>query len=251
MQPRHVETLISNTDEVLRLVQIHEQISGTGPGRRREVEVLNKSGIVLLVATWEAFVEDLATAAFDRIFDTASTHTIFPQRVLNLAANELRSSPDVRRIWELAGTGWRAILADHKVKILEKFVGSLNTPKPEQIDGMFSELIGLTNLSACWRWKNTSSANARARLTALVELRGDIAHRVATSRSVKKPDVINSVHLISRLAAASSNHSRAFIYGLTNKHPWPPVHYHGMARHAVSAREVGVYHRICEEMGGQ
>jgi hypothetical protein len=51
--------------EVRRLLQIHGQLGGTGPGRRWGSEVLNKSAVVLLVACWEAYLEDLVTHAFD------------------------------------------------------------------------------------------------------------------------------------------------------------------------------------------
>lgn len=40
--------------DVDRLLEIHENLGGTAPGRRRRLEVLNKSAIVLITAIWEA-----------------------------------------------------------------------------------------------------------------------------------------------------------------------------------------------------
>ncbi len=151
MPPTHVANLNSNTYEVLRLVAIHEEISGTRPGRRHDIVVLNKSGVVLLVACWEAYVEDLATSAFDTMLAAATTHSVFPSKVLTAASREVRSSNDERRVWELAGTGWQVILQAHRDKILKRFAGALNTPKPEQIDALFEDLLGITRLSDCWR----------------------------------------------------------------------------------------------------
>jgi hypothetical protein len=51
--PPHVRLLVSNVVEVESLLKIHRKLTGPGPGRRH-VEVLNKSGIVVLVACWEA-----------------------------------------------------------------------------------------------------------------------------------------------------------------------------------------------------
>jgi hypothetical protein len=48
--PIHFENLNSNISEVLRLVEIHTKMTGSGRGRRHNVAILNKSGIVLMVS---------------------------------------------------------------------------------------------------------------------------------------------------------------------------------------------------------
>src|SRR5690348_3174204 len=88
--PEHVQRLFANLSEVRRLVQIHAHLTGPKPGRRHDVDILNKSGIVLAVACWEAYVEDLARQAYDAIAAAAATPTVFPMRVLALAGKELR-----------------------------------------------------------------------------------------------------------------------------------------------------------------
>lgn len=57
--PDHIANLRSNVAEVKRLISIHAQLTGDGPGRRYDVQVLNKSAILLVVATWESFIESL------------------------------------------------------------------------------------------------------------------------------------------------------------------------------------------------
>src|ERR1700687_2367308 len=106
-KPEHYVQLLANLDEVCDLVSIHVALTGAGPGRRGKVKVLNKSGIVLLVACWEAFVEDLATAAFDFLLAKAPGPRVFPSRVLVSAGKSLRESSDDRAIWALAESGWR------------------------------------------------------------------------------------------------------------------------------------------------
>lgn len=223
--PPYGATFNQNVSEVLRLVNIHEKITGTGPGRRNQVEVLNKSAIVLLVACWEAYVEDLASLAFDFLLANANVCDVFPNRVLTVAANEIRASHDHRRVWELAGDGWRNVLLAHKKAVLAEYVGTFNTPKPEQIDNLFEQLLGLKSLSNSWIWPKTTSDNARKRLKQLVELRGDIAHRVKTSRGVTKAQVVRAAELIDRLATATSNIVREHLHARTNKYPWPRAWY--------------------------
>lgn len=78
--PKHMETLWENLGEVSRLYEIHTQISGHGPGYKHDVQVLNKSAVVLLVACWEAFIEDLALSAFDEMLEKAVEPDIFPPK---------------------------------------------------------------------------------------------------------------------------------------------------------------------------
>jgi len=40
--PDHLRNLSTTLDEVSRLEEIHEEISGTSPGRRHNMQVINK-----------------------------------------------------------------------------------------------------------------------------------------------------------------------------------------------------------------
>ncbi|HEV2314068.1 MAG TPA: HEPN domain-containing protein [Candidatus Acidoferrales bacterium] len=224
-----IQGLIQNIAEVRRLLEIHEQVGGTTRGRKHNLEVLNKSGIVLLVACWEAFVEDLASAAFDAMLVHASAPTIFPAAVLTCASSDLKSSQDNREVWKLAGDGWRAVLQAHKAEVLKDYVGKLNTPKPKQVDILFSTLVGLSSMSQGWHWKRMSPNAAVDKLNRLVELRGSIAHRVAAAESVHKTTVRDHLEFISRLSVKSSNRTRAFLYARTKQQPWPPYHFRGVS----------------------
>jgi len=221
----HVRSLIANTEEVFRLFKIHEELSGTGPGRRHKLEILNKSGVVLLVACWEAFVEDLAVAAFDTLLASGSDHTVFPTKVLTMASKPLRDSDDERVVWQLAGSGWKATLQNHRAAVLKRMVGDLNTPRPAQVDQLFEELIGLRSMSSHWHWRGITVTQAKTRLDRLITTRGDIAHRVKASRSVLKQDVNNGALFISRLAAKSSNAVRQHVYDRIKVIPWERVRY--------------------------
>jgi hypothetical protein len=224
--PDHVKTFVSNVEEVGKLREIHTELTGRGPGRRH-VEVLNKSGIVLMIACWEAYVEDLAVAAFDSLMSRATDHKVIPANVLVSAAKPLRVDPNESKVWELAGDGWKAVVKRHRVEVLERYVGKLNTPKPGNVDELFKKLVGLDLLSSCWGWKGTSVASARSRLERLVELRGQIAHRVKATSSVKKQHVWNCSEFLCRLAACSSNHVRQHLHSRTSAFPWRSVGYRG------------------------
>jgi len=216
----HIETLQQNVEEVHRLLEFHARLTGTKVGKRGGVEVLNKSGIVLLIACWEAFVEDLAVSAFEALLASAKDPQVFPTRVLVTAARPLRDDQDHRRVWELAGEGWRATLEGHKKQVMSRFIKGFNTPRPENVDKLFEDLIGLSKLSKHWTWTKMTSERANERLSQLVEQRGEIAHRVTAARSVHKATVKKSVDFVFRLAVVSNNAVRDYLRELTGAYPW-------------------------------
>ena len=217
---RHMDSFVSNRKEVDRLLEIHAGIAGTGQGRKHRVEVLNKSGIVLLVACWEAYIEDLATATFDLMLKNAKTHQTFSMKVLAKAAKELKDDKDERLIWNLAGDGWRSVLRDHRGEILQRYAGQLNTPRPDQIDELFGSLVGMTHLSRSWSWPHISADRAARKLNDLVTLRGAIAHRVTAAKAVHKEDVAQYAKFVNMLAVVTHNAVLRFVEGRLGFAPW-------------------------------
>ena len=71
--PKHIANFFDNLGEVYELLGIHQQIAGTGTGRKIGVQTLNKSCIVLLTACWETFIEELISDAFDFLVSNAKS----------------------------------------------------------------------------------------------------------------------------------------------------------------------------------
>jgi hypothetical protein len=202
-------------------------MSGKGPGYKHNVGVLNKSAIVLLVACWESFIEDLAETAFSILLSRAKKHDFFATRVLADAAEPLKESRDDRAVWKLAGDGWKSVLKEHRATLLEKYTGKLNTPRASQVDGLYESLLGMKSTSSNWHWQHTTATNARKKLDDLIDLRGSIAHRVKASRKVGKNDVRDHIDFINRIAAITSNAVRSLVLEKTGKEPWPQFTYTG------------------------
>jgi hypothetical protein len=189
------------------------------------LEVLNKSAVVLLAACWEAYVKDLATAAFDAMLGRAATPQSFPRTVLALASKVLKESKDEASVWALAQDGWKQVLSDHRTRLFERYVGRLNTPRPAQVDALFASLIGIKALSKSWKWSGRSNSSVLQALNGLVTLRGEIAHRVQTSRAVHKTYITRSLELVNRIAAISSNQVLGFVAQRVHDRPWIEVLY--------------------------
>lgn len=213
--------LNENLADVKRLMEIHLGEAGPTRGRKYRLEPLNKSGVVLTVACWEAFVEDCAIGAFDFLLDNAPTPSGFPEEVRRFVAKHLKEDKNDLAVWRLADAGWRPELAKYRDGVIRKYVGPLNTPSAHNVDQLFAELVGLHDVSKCWQRFKMSPTDARDRLKRLISLRGDIAHRVAATRSVVKDDVTNAVDLVGTLAALTSNLVRSHVHGICTKYPWP------------------------------
>jgi hypothetical protein len=216
-----VRGFIENTEEVGALIALHEKHTGTDAGRRFGVEILNKSGVVLLTACWEAFVEDAASTAFEYILKHSTDPKKLPDSVLKRVAKAVRDDKHDLKPWELAGDGWRRVLADYKDKMLHTHVSFFNTPKAGNIDALFDELLGLPNISNKWTWNRMSAQKARDRLAEYVELRGSIAHRVKASKSVRKQTVKDYGDFIGRLAERTANVTNEHVKFLVGSYPWP------------------------------
>jgi hypothetical protein len=219
-RPKHIEGFLDNLKNVSRLIEIHEQVAGSHPGYKAKVEVLNKSGIVLLVACWEAFIEDLASSAFEFVLREAKEPSAFPNTVLVTASDPLRKSKDERAVWQLAGDGWLAILTSHKKRTIEKYLYRFSNPNAKQIDDLFKDLLDFKSVSSYWHWQRMSAASATKSLSRLVELRGSIAHRVTSRSKVYKVTVTEYIDFIYRIAVITHNRVARRLYTLTGKKAW-------------------------------
>ncbi|MGC9207915.1 HEPN domain-containing protein [Acidithiobacillus sp.] len=224
--PKHIDQLIENVSEVDRLLDIHANVSGTAPGRRREVEVLNKSALVLLVACWESYVEDLAENCFNFMVEHSDSPYVFEDHVLAIVAKEVKKR-DTHSFWEIHGDGWKNAIISNKDEILDKYVveGSFNTPRKENIDKLYSELIGFKSISSTWYWPGQSRTKSVGKLEDMIKLRGEIAHRVRSSKKIHKLRVTNYKDFIYRLSIIMNNRCSDFIKNKTGKKPWKKYSY--------------------------
>ena len=213
---KHAEVLISNVHEVDRLSQIHGQITDKGPGYKHDVQILHKSAIILLVACWEAYVEDLAVASLEHMISTAKDHTVFSKYVLE----RVGSNHSGVKAWKLAGTGWKKVLRDNMKGVLAKTTGVFNTPRTDQVNKLFQKTIGLTSLSSSWYWPGRSVQQTTKALDGLVTLRGSIAHRVTSTKSVTLEHVKDARSFVYRLSVKSHNRLCDYLEVQVGNSPW-------------------------------
>jgi len=214
------QAFLANKTDIDKLWLIHEDAAGAGPGRKHDVEVLNRAAIVFITACWEAYVEDVATEAFDFLLKEAATSDLVPAKVRTLASKELVEAKDQRRVWELADAGWRTVLQKHRDAVIKKWVSSLDTPKTRQVDELFEELIGLVSAHSHWCWQNMTAEDATTKLDEYITTRGQIAHRVRHDDAVYKSWGTDYLDHVERLVAKTDKAVADHLNKVGKKRPW-------------------------------
>lgn len=214
---KHTQLLIDNIKEV-RLLRRYRKAPNA-----KDKEVLYKSCIVLLVACWESFVEDLVTHALEHMVENCESPKNFPATVLD----SVSSAYNGPKMWVIAGEGWRQVLKDNLKAYLGKTTGIFNTPRAEQVDALFKKIIGLDSLSHNWHWDGKDYKAVCKELDDLITLRGSIAHRVKSDVTVTMEHVSSAEALVLYLAVRSHNQTRSYLSGLTCGAPWNDITYRG------------------------
>jgi hypothetical protein len=177
--------------DIDRLIGIHADLTGNRPGRRYDVEVLNKAGIVLITAFWEAYCEDLAAEALEHLVNHAKNATKLPTDLQKAVAKSLKAEVHDLAVWQLADDGWRDVLRNRLATLQQERNRKLNTPKTEQIDALFAQAVGIGKVSSRWYWNNMPAQRAREKLDGYVSLRGEVAHRGRAARTIRKTQVVD------------------------------------------------------------
>ena len=223
--PKPLHKLVDSIEDVKRLADIHTEVTGDKPGRRDGVEVLNKSAIVMLVAAWEVFIEEAANESFEFLLTNAKDHNAFSDKVLTLSSKKIRGDQDERKVWQLAGNGWRKILRSHKDKVLNRYIGTFHGPETKNVNELFDSLVGIKSVSRSWYWKGMSKARSQKKLDDIVNLRHQIAHKTKATKTIKKSEVESYYHFIHRLAACTTNRIADDLGEKTNKVLWDYISY--------------------------
>jgi hypothetical protein len=210
----------ANCQDIDKLLQVHRELTGTKPGRRYAVEVLNKSGIVLLTSFWEAYCEDVAAEALERLVSDSPDATALPIALQKLIAKELKADPHELAIWQLADDRWRTTLQARLIQLQESRNRKLNTPNAENIDDLFRSAVGIEKISSSWYWSGMSAVQARGKLGKLIELRGEVAHRGQAAAGVRKTDVRSYYTHIKYLVGKTGGRVNSTVKKATGRGLW-------------------------------
>jgi hypothetical protein len=209
-----------NCEDIDRLLEVHTSLTGTGPGRRRQVEVLHKAAIVLVTAFWEAYCEDVAAEALSHLVQHSPDASKLPTELKKQIVKELGDDANQLAVWQLADTGWKQVLNSRLVRLREERNRRLNTPKTAQIDELFVKALGVNKISSRWYWSGMSVQTASDKLDRYVALRGSIAHRGTAVGSVHKKHVIDYYEHVKKLVGKTGGRVNTVVRTATGKQLW-------------------------------
>lgn len=209
-----------NARDVDRLLEIHTEIGGKSAGRRHQLEVLNKSSLVLLTAIWEAYCEDVAADALQHLIQHSGSPATLPKEIKQLVAKELKADSHELAIWQLSADGWKALLKSRLAKLREQRNRQFNAPRSSGVDELFAKAIGLQALSDSWKWAGMSVGNAREKLDKLVDRRGAIAHRGSGADRCRKSEVKSYFAHVKQLVERTETRVNAFAKKATGTALW-------------------------------
>lgn len=190
------DSFVAALGDVENLLHFHEEVGGHGPGRRPDnLSSLNKSGIVLLCATWESYIEFVIMECAERDVKAASTPDRMRKSLSKLVANAIRTDKDDRAWQTVAGDGWRNVT----LLAVKSRVATLNTPKTANVSELFRGLLGVKDIENDWFWRRSKLGTAKTRLDEFVKLRGSIAHGEPRPANITKVQITAAQDLITRL----------------------------------------------------
>ena len=211
---------LENRLDILSIWSIYAEVKGRGEKRQQRAEILNRAAIVFTAACWETFVEDLAVEAFDFMLAHAPTPDVIPMRVRTLDTKHLRDDKDERKIWALAGSGWRETRQSHRGAVIARWTTDFHTPRPDRVRDLFTALLDVPDITSHWHWTDVPTVEAVAKLDEYLDIRGNISHRTKHSTAVYKSWVKGFVSHVARLVDLTDRAVEAHVKRLTGKPPW-------------------------------
>lgn len=199
-----IEQLEVRLTDARRLLEIHKQMTGDKAGRRRNVDILNRSSMLLTVAAWEEFAEDTALVHATKLSRNMKDPSALPPSVISsfmfwyFDDNQMSKPSNTTKIamWDLAGDGWRAA---YRRYVTQK-VDDLNTPNYFRIKKLFSQTVGIEDIGSNWKHGRHGKAHYVAKLSEALNIRHEIAHGRRGDVTVGKGTAQSAIALIERLA---------------------------------------------------
>jgi hypothetical protein len=165
--------LKSNIEDIRSLIKLSSSIDDLDNQR-----AIYRSVVVLLVASWEQFVEQLADSSIEVMTDRMRDPSTLPNKVKESIA--LSSIPINRNnqkefsdsVWGFAHKGWkRAYIA-----YCSKLTSELHNASAFNVKDLYWRILGIRDLTCKWTYKNLSNNDCVDKLVQFIEIRHDIAH---------------------------------------------------------------------------
>ena len=199
--------------DVDRLISSHEKLSPNGSGKRG-LGHITRSGVVMLCAAWELYVEDLLIECTKYLSNETFKPLDLPKPVQKHLAKRIRENKNELKLLELGGSGWREVY----VTYCQNEVRAINTPKTTIIEPIYEKFIGLKELSNIWTVGGQY-------ITDFVSVRGNIAHNGRSAPYINLCELVEYNDCIKLTAKEMDNQICDYIFNLVTAtvQPWRKI----------------------------
>ena len=181
-----------------------------GTRGRQHLGHLTRSGIVMLCAAWESYIEDVCLECMNWFLQNSSSPSELPGGMQKRLAHCVSKDKHELASLKLAGDGWRTVFIDYAKANLSQF----NSPKPDRIDLLFEEWIGLSQITSAW-------STDQQDITDFVVRRGEIAHRGTNANYVRRPAMERYRALVWKTSCETDNKLLEFLRQIKPSLPRP------------------------------
>jgi hypothetical protein len=174
------------------LSAILRELTGQARGRREQrMQVLHRSSVVLLVAAFEAYCEEIIMESIEVLANRLNTPANLPTELQRSVAVQAKIPKDKNELypWDFAESGWRSITVSYVASRLSRW----NSPSSSNLQVLFCDLLGIEDIRQSFRLRKISSSMACEKLDELILHRGSIAHGTSV------PTVLSEVQAYKRL----------------------------------------------------
>ena len=219
-----------NLLDVIKLLEMTTKIEDG-----KTISVVYKSSVVISVAYWEKYIEDLLSRGCDFVAEGLRNPLYLPKEtrkaiVESIVKHDPNSIDYINGIWDFSGEGWTKQYKNYVDKVIRGF----NTADSKNVKEVFSKVFGIQDVFQNWTPIDPSMSTAL--LDQLLSKRHQIAH--GSSEAMKGVDsrlIISSIHLLMELAEHCEKvvwsqivlivKNRASGYGLRSKYIYDIITY--------------------------
>jgi len=192
--------------EIRSLLDYFSELQEDQRQDNRNLEVFKRSSTILIVTAWESFVEDILGLHVNHRLNNAKSPTEILKAFNTVAddwyiaiMNKHDDRPKPNDFTKWAGDNWKGLIRER----LQLDLTTLNTPKSKNIGELSKRYLGV-DITQKWNMTRTSAPQVSRRLDQIIELRGEITHRIVNyfeARSgIGQGDLVGNINFVERLA---------------------------------------------------
>lgn len=189
-------------------IQLLLDLENTPQGETNKT-IIFRSVVVLMVAAWEQFVEQLAQKSVSTLTSHIRDSRPLPEGVKQSIASfsVIQNRSNLREfsnsVWNISDKGWKKVYYEFCLDATMK----LNTASSENIELLYKRILGIRNITVNWSFESLSIDDCVHKLDDLIDLRHDIAHGKNNRNSELTIDNINSwIRFIVNIAELTYQH---------------------------------------------